>query len=250
MLLREYKRLTRCSKRLALDVNIDPEPALKKLIVHLTYQMVASWDFRITKKIKEFPMLFLKFLEKPCDENDPHRQELARRLNNEPDCCLASKSKWSDVPVELKQFHWHDFQHVEQTGQVPRKLYITLMMFRSQLFMDTQDLEGANSVLQHMAKAAPNMRIPLASDRLKIKCGDPLPPSEACTLNTLVRDHMRTPEYMDRFAAPTLEPAAIPIETPERSCVHQMPSAKQILAARFALTFFQKFSPGATKFCF
>ena len=66
--------------------------------------------------------------------------------------------------------------------------------------MDTQEIEGANSVLQAMAKAAPRMTLPLASDRMRIKKGDPIMPIDAAALNHRVLEWQKSSNFQHRFA--------------------------------------------------
>eukprot|EP00959_Pyramimonas_sp_CCMP1952_P433324 9074287-Pyramimonas_sp.AAC.1 len=94
-------------------------------------------------------------------------------------------------------------------GTCDPALYLWLLMWRLQLPRDTQDIEGANSIIQRMASAAPDMHIPLCSDRLRIKLGTPIAPEECVAIHAAVLDFMKSPGYQDRFDAEALADADV-----------------------------------------
>lgn len=89
---------------------------------------------------------------------------------------------------------------MKDDGLCPPNLFVAWWILRSQLGFDTQEVEGANSVLQTMAKAAPSIRHGLASDRMRIKLGDAISPAECCGWHANVVHHQATDEYVNRFA--------------------------------------------------
>ena len=51
-----------------------------------------------------------------------------------------------------------DLQNVADTGLCPLALFVFVLVLRSQLPSDTQDIEGMNSILQWMTKVAPTIK--------------------------------------------------------------------------------------------
>eukprot|EP00959_Pyramimonas_sp_CCMP1952_P274861 5745794-Pyramimonas_sp.AAC.1 len=84
----------------------------------------------------------------------------------------------SDVAFKIREKFMGAWEEMADDGSCQPELYMWLLAWRHQLPHDTQDVEGANSVLQRMANAAPNLHIPLASDRLRIKLGTPISPQD------------------------------------------------------------------------
>ena len=70
-----------------------------------------------------------------------------------PELSLEAEYPRSDMPVKFRDLFRRDFEVIAQTGQVPVKLFGTLLVFRARLPADTQEIEGANSILKAMAQA-------------------------------------------------------------------------------------------------
>jgi hypothetical protein len=194
---------------------------MRKLAVTLVLNEAAAWDFRYTKKLKSFPLQLLVLVEKPANEVDDERKQVAVLLLETSPCCLLHQSPWSDVPIKFETFFDAELRTVAETGTVPRRLYASLLLLRSKTSLDAQDMEGANSVLQTMAKAAPTLRMALASDRLKIKKGDAISVAECVGLHHLVLHHQNTVQHSDRFVSP---------------CLNDVPAEKQVAPCRHKVT--------------
>eukprot|EP00959_Pyramimonas_sp_CCMP1952_P074928 1565791-Pyramimonas_sp.AAC.1 len=111
---------------------------------------------------------------------------------------------------------------MQVTGECSERLYAWLLVVRSRLPHDTQDVEGMNSVLQRMCDIAPNMHIPLASDRMRIKMGARISAEEAVELHPAIMDTLRSLKYVQRFASmPAIlaAPAPLPIADGERAAL-------------------------------
>ena len=106
-------------------------------------------------------------LEKPFDEVCPVRQQVAKDLLATPNCCLEYVDQ--DLALKAKQEFHRDFVHAERTGLLTEPLRCFLLTLRSVLSLDTQDLEGINSLIQVMCSRAPSMRLPLLNARVSIK---------------------------------------------------------------------------------
>ena len=69
-------------------------------------------------------------------------------------------------------------------------MFTSLLLFRARLPIETQEIEGWNSIVQKMTKVAPNVKVALVSDRLKNKCGDYMTPSECTDIHGAIVEFM------------------------------------------------------------
>ena len=107
----------------------------------------------------------------------------------------------TDVGLKAREVFRSDFQQMARDGSVSRRLYSWVLVLRSLLPHDTQDIEGANSILVAMSKAAPQLKIGLASARMSVKLGTRIRVEECCELYEAVLQHMGTEKYDSRFMA-------------------------------------------------
>ena len=101
--------------------------------------------------------------------------------------------------------------------------FTAVLMIRSQMEFDTQDIEGFNSVIQAMAKAAPALKHSLHSDRLRVKFGDGITTAKGCDLHPQVLRHQNTMEYAARFSRANLQVAPQKMLR-SHLCQHRAPS--------------------------
>lgn len=139
----------------------------RSLIILLVAHAACQWHMRIVDKVNKFPLLLFA-----CIKEEPHvkcelRQSIATRLLSFRPCCLANP--FSDLALKLKQRYRHHFETMAVDGCCPRQLHVLLHMVSSVVRGGTQKVEGANSTLQHICRTAPNIHLPLCSDRLCIK---------------------------------------------------------------------------------
>ncbi len=125
------------------------------------------------------------------------RKRLAARLLHASDDDLSLSQ--SDVGVKIRDVFRDDLRRMAMFGSVSRGLYAWVLALRAQLPHDTQDIEGANSILVAMGKAAPQMGIGLASARIGVKLGTNISVEECCELHDAVVLHMRSSKYSGRF---------------------------------------------------
>lgn len=144
------------------------------------------------------------------------------------DCCLFLKD--TDLFVKLRKCFANELQVVAQTGKVPLKLFDALLI-RAQLPLDVQDIEGMDSVLQVMGQRAHNIMVPLASDRIPLKKGDPITAEECTSLHDSVMVAMAKGVESGR-RLPVL-PDRSPPELDVLPC-HHVVGAMPIVCARFA----------------
>lgn len=127
-----------------------------------------------------------------------HRKLLAARLLSAPDNEVGLPH--TDIGLKAREIFRDDLQQTARDGTVSKRLYGWVLILRSLLPHDTQDIEGANSILVAMSKAAPQLQIGLASARMSVKLGTCIGLHECCELHDAVMEHMGTQGYDNRFA--------------------------------------------------
>ncbi len=127
----------------------------------------------------------------------PPRKQLAARLLSAGVAELDLPH--TDVGLKAREIFRSDLQQTARDGSVSRRLYSWVLVFRSLLPHDTQDIEGANSILVAMSKAAPKLGIGLASARMSMKLGTRIRVEECCELYEAVVEHMGRKNYDNRF---------------------------------------------------
>jgi hypothetical protein len=147
---------------------------------------------------------------------DPTRQRVAGEVLDANLCCLKARFL-TDCPSKLRILFAAEFQVARVTGTCPIKLYKALLVVRSRWSIDTQDVEGYNSVLQAICNAAPNIKHALVSDRLRAKLGDPISPTECCDMHGSVVALMNSEAHVQRFSGDIV---AAPSEYVPKTCEH------------------------------
>ena len=153
-------------------VPVDRVGETRALIVTLVVSLLCQWDMRIGDSMSTFPLLLLLCVEQPPDVDDQRRRSIAAELQSTPDEKLIGL--FDDIAIKMKSRYQAQFQVMNDTGCCPRDLYLALLLFRWALVSNTQRVEGSNSTLQSICKAAPAIHLPLASDRLPLKLGPAL----------------------------------------------------------------------------
>ena len=212
---------------------------LRELIIKLVLTVAVHWHIRMLSRVSSLTLQLLLIVETLPDVEDPVRKCLADRLLSTEDCCL--RHPHSDVPRKWKHFYRDDFEEMKRTGTCSRRLYINVLIWRSTLPMDNQELEGVASLIQAVAKRAPNSKIQRVSDRLNLTKGDSINPGECDELHAQVLRHMQTDEYKSRFNL-VIGPAEVP--PPFRTCmIHASPNA--LNAVRYAAAIMKNFKADA-----
>ncbi|CAK0828843.1 unnamed protein product [Prorocentrum cordatum] len=173
------------------------EPRARLLIVALWLRALAGWSARILKRTGEFPLLLLRVLDDPRGDDSADRWGIAAALLRRDRGSLVSLN--GDLAGKIRDLFRDDWRAMVESGQCSARLYVFLLVWRIRLPRDTQGLEGANSVLQRMARIAPNLHIPLASDRLRLKLGAPIGAEDCVDLHGAIMDQFRTHDYAGRF---------------------------------------------------
>ena len=126
--------------------------------------------------VTTMPVLVIVFAEQLPTVECVRRQSAADYLLTTDDQELQARSPHSDAHIKVKHVYEKELVIVQRSGQCPLSLYMATLVLRSQMGMETHDVEGDNSVHQNMARVAPSMKWRLASDRMGFKLGDPLHP--------------------------------------------------------------------------
>ena len=181
----------------------NPEPeafanAARLLAVSLVLNGVASWDHRFSKEVSSFPLILLKLLEEGSEEPSEMRKSLAEVWLEATDGELLTK--YCDVPFKLRKLFASEIAVVRATGKVPHNLFGFLLLLRSMIPVDTQDIEGMNSVLQTICRQAPFIHMSLACARMSIKFGQDISVRECTDMHAVVVEYMHTDEWINRHA--------------------------------------------------
>ena len=116
--------------------NVENLEDARALIVSLVLLVVAAWDFRISDILTGFPLLLLWFVERPAGEACEHRRQIAAKLLDTPECCLKAIPT-SDIQWKLRIIFPSELQAVRDTGKVPSNLFTFMLVWRSQVPVDT-----------------------------------------------------------------------------------------------------------------
>ncbi|CAK0813601.1 unnamed protein product, partial [Prorocentrum cordatum] len=189
-------------------------PRARLLIVSLVLRALAGWRARVLERTESYPLRLLRALEDPSGAASELRKDIAYDLLRAQPGDLSALG--GDLALKVRDIFLYDWATMQISGECSPRLYAWLLVLRSKLPHDTQDVEGMNSVLQRMCSIAPRMKLPLASDRMRAKMGDPIAPEECVQLHAAVLDHMASEAYAGRFAElPPLGDHAAPIAPPE-----------------------------------
>eukprot|EP00959_Pyramimonas_sp_CCMP1952_P100233 2096159-Pyramimonas_sp.AAC.1 len=123
------------------------------LIVSLVLRGAAEWHYRVYAGLRSYPLCLLRVLDYPKDARYDARQNLARTFLDESAVNLHSNT--SDVSLKLRMAFRPEWEEMAASGQCPTVLWTWLVLFRAAIPIDTQDVEGFNSILQLMSDRAP-----------------------------------------------------------------------------------------------
>ena len=154
------------------------------MVVTLVLSNLASWKFRFVDRLSKW-QTFLKMLELPPFDQSDSRASIAATYLRKLSCCLDDRD--GDLFMKVRDLFLAEWQQVASDGTVPLKLYIFILLLRSEAPTDMQEVEGMISVLQLMSKRAPTLQVALASARMQIKKGDAINATECAELNESVK---------------------------------------------------------------
>ena len=193
----------------------------RALIMTLVLCAVCQWDMRIMARVAAFPCLLLLLVDKPAAEVCSRRKAMAAELLSMRECCLQDRRQ--DFTLKVLRGFKAQLETVARLGTCPAPLHHMMLLVRSLWLADTQRVEGANSVLQTISKRAPNIHIPLLSDRLSLKLGEKILARDCCALHTDVVLRLSSSSTADRFSLPIAGDrprAQLPLPPPRMICTH------------------------------
>ncbi|CAK0876362.1 unnamed protein product, partial [Prorocentrum cordatum] len=208
----------------------DERPQAFLLMVSLVLQEHAQWAERIVARVGSFPLQLLVALKSPLAVDDPARREMAGRLLAAHACCV--EDGFSDVAVKTREIFKEEFRIMRDTGTCPASLAQWIALLRSNATVTTQEIEGMNSVIQAIGKAAPFIHLPLVAARIGLKKGDALSAEECVARHAEARLFQGAEENNNRFAN-ALPVADVAAPGPYAGCPHRA-TEHALQAARFA----------------
>ena len=218
------------------------KPAVIALILSVLLRSITNWHMRFTLPNTKFPRLFLHIVESYPHIPDDRRKDIARLLLDTSDANLDRAE--DDFATKMKQLYKTEFEHMAATGECNATLFMHLLLVRAQLTGESQSIEGRNSVLQRMAKAAPNMSHALANTRIKLKMEeDPLTPSECARDDKAAVARLKTDSHQLRLVSCLDNLHLVPLEN---NTILPDPSEVQKLAYSYALGVYNVAVPGAS----
>jgi len=168
------------------------------LIMRIVLLVASAFQYRILGRTRTFPLLLLRLLDAPAHVEDATRMEIAKMWLDASSEELSCKGT-DDMAEKFRDFYMPEITLMRDKGSVPMKLYGALLIWRSVLPLDNQELEGMASMIQVMCKIAPNSRRALISDRTCIKKGDRISAAACEGMDALVRSDMENDSHVHRF---------------------------------------------------
>eukprot|EP00438_Fugacium_kawagutii_P005301 Skav231731 [mRNA] locus=scaffold638:10945:15691:+ [translate_table: standard] len=168
-----------------LDLHELSEPgdfALFNKATFATLLCCADFQRRIVARANSFPLKLAWLLHQP-DTTSTKRMDVAAEVLNiadrvvSADVCLPANLPASRMMELLTEQHVakigihfsEELRYARDTGLLRLRLQTFFQSFFNIMSLDTQSVEGLNSTIKLMCKAAPNLHLPLCSSRLNIK---------------------------------------------------------------------------------
>eukprot|EP00969_Alexandrium_andersonii_P173615 7675694-Alexandrium_andersonii.AAC.1 len=126
--------------------------------------MAADFHLRFSRRVSEYPWKVFWLVHVPCDEPSKARQAIATELQTLRDDMIGSQ-----FVVKLRRTFAGELARAAADGTLDGELWHLLRSVGRAIGTDTQQLEGVNSMVKHMTKLAPNMKLRLLSSRVVIK---------------------------------------------------------------------------------
>lgn len=134
-------------------------------LVSLTLQSASEVHRRIGSVVNNFPaklawMIYTTDPNQPCEKRKAVSADLLRSPSQNLDASFTQK---------FRDLFADDLGRCSSTGCLEPMVHQLLFESFSLLVMDTQEVEGCNSIIKKIAQIAPSIKLPLLSDRLVIK---------------------------------------------------------------------------------
>ena len=229
----------------------DHNAEAQQLRIELCLLAGASYAFRILAPTKCWPLKLLHLVSKPAHLACELRHATVMELMQTAECCLKTPAPYlhvgiSDFSWKLKRMCEDELQTcLRSAGRVPLRLFSIVLLWRSQLTFESKSMEGVHVVLQTMSRAAPRLGHALASDRLQLKLGDPISPSECCELLHPAQQSMADTSSIARFEPMSSDNNLPRLDQPHH-CEHTSPALSYRVLG-FALPLQRAMPVGAKK---
>lgn len=120
---------------------------------------------RIADLMDDYPAKLAWFIY----NQDPHQPCMVRQKLAEEILVCDMEEKDSGFTAKLKEVFSTELQQTSRTGLLDPMIYQMIYELFAILPVDTQMIEGCNSIIKKLVTISPNIHLPLTSDRLLIK---------------------------------------------------------------------------------
>ena len=165
LLNKEYQRLFEDGGSVNVDLSTDdPEATAKRSLAAFHLIVVAgSFHRRILWHLRNFPLLWLRFGEKPAHVDCGLRRKLAVVI------CELPESRLEMLSFMLKRLFAPQIAECAATGKLDQRLYVIIVAMRREWQCSVAPNEGLNSVIKRVHGRARHLSKRLLSSRLVIK---------------------------------------------------------------------------------
>ena len=136
--------------------------SLMALATLLVLQNAAAFNRR-TSHLRTYPLILMRFAEKPMSEYCEVRKAMADDILSTADGNLESNT------LKIKNLHKSELELVAASGHCPSRLYVAMLLVRRQFKSTVAVCERQNSMLKMMTRRSPNVGLPLLSARISLK---------------------------------------------------------------------------------
>ena len=132
-------------------------------VVQTCLEMATNYKRRFLRQTRTFPLLMFWLIYSKPDLDCANRRQCASDILDLPDGALGVST------VKLRQHFKPELIQARDTGFMHSRLWNMLNQLANVWWTDTQEVEGANSIIKAIASAGPNTTWNLLSSRLLIK---------------------------------------------------------------------------------
>ena len=122
----------------------------------------ADFHMRLVRRFQEWPWMIFALIRKDPGEDCPVRRAVAAQV-------MLVESIADPFVRSLKGTFGDELRKAELDGCLDDELFDMLSVLAGNFLIDSDEIEGMNGVIKHMAKTSPNIQIKLMSSRLMIK---------------------------------------------------------------------------------
>ena len=168
----------------ALPEKLSTGQAFNLAVFHVL-MCFADFNRRIVARTRTYPLKLALLLSEDGETRKSVALDMLQIESEIEDELVAQRSRGGgarrqvQIPKleESSKFHvaklaravLPELRLVFASGDIPKKLEAFIKSILSSVYLDTQEIEGMNSIIKSICKAAPNIHLPLLSSRLTIK---------------------------------------------------------------------------------